>query len=145
MGMPDRDGGLDQRRLSTAVVCFVCPRPGSPRMESRWRSDKLVVTKGKGWGGRGRLGMWLMYERSGDGCLIDRRPGPREFKKRQGLSGAAGRPRCMAARGVTLVREGTLRGCVSQSGVVTELFDTTPGTRGGVWRTKPDDSTQTLG
>lgn len=45
MGMPEVEGGSgsDEAFLSTAVGC----QADSPRIESRWRSDKVVVTKGK--------------------------------------------------------------------------------------------------
>jgi hypothetical protein len=74
MGMPEVDEGSDSDEAFSQLPWDV--RPDSPRIESRWRSDKVVVTKGKVGGGRGRLGMEVMYERSGDGCLIARHPGP---------------------------------------------------------------------
>jgi hypothetical protein len=46
MGMPEVDGGLSRMGFCESL-CAVGQRPGSPRIESRWRSDKLVVTKGE--------------------------------------------------------------------------------------------------
>ena len=74
----------------------------------------------------------------GGGCLIDRHPGPCEFKKRQGLLQRPG-----SSLGRDPVPRGTLRGRVSRGGVPAELFWVPPVTR-GVGNGRPHSTTQTL-